>query len=459
MKHEQAPARSMKASMGVFAGQFFTSWEYPLWIIVGTIGLFGAVPTTRWYVILLYFFLSIIAAFFAVFHAVWQRNKALESLGFADVGYGHPRWIVEGPAPLMQKVIKIHAAGYAVADFHARREHLAMRFQNPIRGIHQPNVMSPIIHIELQKAVLSSSVSLLSMPFYSLQKDEFFLGMGDGGPVKRTLSEMIHMLVAGQTGMGKTTFLKQFMTTVIARIRNSHVCLIDMKGGIDYQAFAQAPNFEMATKLSEAERALIKIEALYDERVSYLEKKKKEKWADLHPKELQNESAFEGVPIGPIVLVVDELAELSKQATKGQVKSSLSERLSRLARLARAASIHVVLGTQRPDKSIIDMQIKENMHTKVCFYVPSVAASTLVVNDMSASTIGKIPGRAVLNENDAVDLKQKLILQSPIIENARIKEVIGQSPYLVGITPEDQRTILSNNAKGTHDSGPDVKGL
>lgn len=251
-----------------------------------------------------------------------------------------------------------------------------------------------------------------------LKLGEFFVGQSDDGLERLSLAEMVHLLIAGQTGAGKTQFMRQVLATVLTRTRHSHVCLIDMKGGIDYQHFLPSPNFELARSYEAAESVLASAQALFEKRRDYLLKKQKAQWKDLSMKELDQEKAFTDLPIGPVVIAVDELAELSKRATEKAAQSDLQEKIASLARLARFTGIHLILGTQRPDKSTLNMQSKDNLPSRVCFSVPSVAASNLVIGDMSASTLGNRPGRAVYRFRDSK------IIQTPLLGNPFLTQMM-----------------------------------
>jgi S-DNA-T family DNA segregation ATPase FtsK/SpoIIIE len=191
-----------------------------------------------------------------------------------------------------------------------------------------------------------------------------------------------------------------------------------MKGGIDFQPFMDVQNFRLVTSYDDAEIVLSEVLALFEARKELLLLKRKTNWAEMTMKELEHEPSMLGKPIGPVIVVVDELAELSKKATERTAKSSLQEKLATLARLARFTGIHLVLGTQRPDKSTLSMQSKDNLPTRVCFSVPSITASTLVIGDMSASTLGNIPGRAILQ------LSGNKTIQTPLIDNDELREML-----------------------------------
>ena len=89
----------------------------------------------------------------------------------------------------------------------------------------------------LKRSNIPSSLLFSALNLADLSQGEFYIGQSEDELLKLSLTKMVHMLVAGQTGAGKTQFIKQFITTVLTRTRSAFVCLIDMKGGIDFQAF------------------------------------------------------------------------------------------------------------------------------------------------------------------------------------------------------------------------------
>ncbi|MDR3607568.1 MAG: hypothetical protein P4M08_09325 [Oligoflexia bacterium] len=103
-------------------------------------------------------------------------------------------------------------------------------------------------------------------------------------------------------------------------------------------------------------------------------------------------------------------------------------------------AIHLVLGTQRPDKNTIDMQSKDNLPTRICFSVPSVTASTLVIGDMTASTLGNHPGRAVYQ------LSGSKLVQAPLISNPRLDTLLGQQTEMLKQAHYERKLLTSNPA-------------
>ncbi len=406
---------------GVFLSQATQNREYVYFLLLGSImdvALMVVVRPWGWaLVVILNLFIGVIA----IGTVVRRIERAFESLGLDfSKGFGSPRWLVDGKYPASQEVIRIQAAGYGPSDYSKYAEHISARLNQPVREIRKPSADRSILEVVLKRSYLPGLLRYSELPLGDLKPGEFFLGKSDDRFEKISLKQMVHMLVAGQTGAGKTQFLRQFIATVLSQSRESFVALIDMKGGIDFQAFLEVPNFKLVSKYTDAESLLAEVINLFEARKELLLLRKKTNWSELTLKELEHEPSMKGRPIGPVVVVVDELAELTKRAIERSSKSPLQSQLATLARLSRFAGIHLVLGTQRPDKSTLDMQSKDNLPTRICFSVPSVTASTLVVGDMSASTLGNLPGRAICQTTGSQ------VIQTPLIENPELKEMMDK---------------------------------
>ena len=419
-KNHKTPFQKFLRSAVVTFSQAFTNIEYFYFWLLGTLIGIAWLSIASPYGWMLLSFFNFIVAVSAVASVVGPVDKAFESLSLDFTqGYGRPYWIVKGKYPAAQDIIQINAAGYSKNDFERFSDQISSRLSQPIREIRKPSAKSSVIEIVLKRSEIKSALKFEELPLSSLKGGEFFVGQSDDGLEKLAVADMIHMLVAGQTGMGKTQFIRQVLATILYQTRDAHICLIDMKGGVDYQPFHGIPNFEMVTSYDEADTMLDDLIKLFEIRRDILNEKKKSNWNDLTHKELEKNPSIQGKPLGTVILAVDELAELSKKATQASAKSELQEKIATLARLSRFTGIHLVLGTQRPSKDVIAMQSKDNLPTRVCFSVPSVAASTLVVGDMSASNLGNHRGRAVYQSQSTK------IIQAPFARNEEIEKLMA----------------------------------
>lgn len=438
------PLRRFPRYFEILLSQSLMNRDYIYYWILSSIIAVAMVNATHWISWILFTFVMLLFGLAGIASCVYPVDKALETIGLDySTGYGTPKWLIDCKYPKKQDIIRISSAGYDAPDFEKFSNHLASRLRSPIKAIRKPSPSVPIIEIVLKRSSTPKVLPFSSLPLGELNQGEFFVGKSEDELVRLNLSKMIHMLVAGQTGSGKTQYLRQLIATLLTCTRQSHVCLIDMKGGVDFQSFIGVQNFELVTTHDSASVLLADVVKLFEKRRDYLLKKKKTNWAELSQKALLEDSDLKGLPIGPLVVVVDELAELSKKATQASAKSDLQNQLATIARLARFTGIHLILGTQRPDKSTIDMQSKDNLPTRVCFSVPSVTASNLVLGDMSASSLGNHPGRAVFQ------FQGNKVVQTPLIEDSTIesqmtslKEKLTQSKYA--------RVVLAENkAVGT----------
>lgn len=434
------PTDLLMRYLGVLFKQSAGNREYLYFWVLATMIDIVVIEAVRPWAWVLIAITNLLVGLIAIGSIVRPIDKAFETIGLDFTkGYGKPRWIVDGKYPAAQEILRINAAGYSAGDYERHIDHLSARLNQPIKEIRKPSPHTPIIEVLLKRSHLTDSLPFSELPLGEIKSGEFYLGKSDNGLEKLTLKSMIHMLVAGQTGSGKTQFLRQMMATILTHTRESFVTLIDMKGGIDFQSFMGVPNFNLVTSYDEAELLLSEVLALFEARKELLLFKKKTNWSEMTLKDLENEPSMKGKPIGPILVVVDELAELSKKATERASKSLLQEKLATLARLSRFTGIHLVLGTQRPDKGTLDMQSKDNIPTRVCFSVPSITASTLVIGDMTASTLGNIPGRAVFQ------LSGSKILQTPLIENLELTEILAKHSERLTNTNFDR--VIGRNIK------------
>jgi hypothetical protein len=448
---QQTVIGSVMRYAGVLAKQSTENREYLYFWILATLIDIAAAETTRPWAWAGIAGANLAVGLLAIGRIVRPIDQAFESIGLDyGVGYGKPRWIVDGKYPAAQDIIRVHAAGYSAADYEKHVNQLSARLSQPIKEIRKPSAVTPVVEVVLKRSHLPESLPYAELPLGDIHSGEFFVGKTDDSFEKLSLKGMIHMLVAGQTGSGKTQFLRQFMATILTQTHESFVALIDMKGGIDFQPFMDVPNFKLVTSYENAEILLGDVIALFEARKELLLYKKKTNWAEMNLKEVASEPSMKGRPIGPVVVVVDELAELAKKATERSVKSPLQEQLATLARLSRFTGIHLVLGTQRPDKGTLDMQSKDNLPTRVCFSVPSITASTLVIGDMSAYTLGNLPGRAIMQRTG------NKVLQTPLIGNAELEKMlaqhaerISQRGYGRGLGQEVGMHSLSSGKKAT----------
>jgi DNA segregation ATPase FtsK/SpoIIIE, S-DNA-T family len=214
----------------------------------------------------------------------------------------------------------------------------------------------------------------------------FPVGIGiDNKPIIVDLSDpnMAHTLVAGTSGSGKSEFLKTVVATLAKRNSPAHLSfsLIDPKrltfGIIRHSRFLKGP---VLFSLEDALLCLANAADEMDRRYEILLQEGLTKLSDRF--------ALGKKDIPFYVLVFDEFADLVHSGR--EEKKKFEALVSRIAGKGRAAGIHLVLATQRPDRETVSGLIKANLLLKICFRVTNAVNSTIVL-DQSGSE--KLLGR------------------------------------------------------------------
>jgi S-DNA-T family DNA segregation ATPase FtsK/SpoIIIE len=132
-----------------------------------------------------------------------------------------------------------------------------------------------------------------------------------------------------------------------------------------------------------------------------------------------------------IVLVIDELAELTDKDAQSDI--------NRIARLARAAGIHIVAATQRPDATLFKDFAKTRalLPGRLCFTVADDTNSRIVLGTDAAHKIPKdIPGRAVWK------WETEIIVQSMYLSTREAEKLLKSIPCKGGMIFEQSTTRL-----------------
>jgi S-DNA-T family DNA segregation ATPase FtsK/SpoIIIE len=196
-------------------------------------------------------------------------------------------------------------------------------------------------------------------------------------------SNTCHILVAGTSGSGKSEWLKALVTSIAQRNPPAHlrIALVDPKV-LTFSGLADSPYLwrPVATDIASALGILTDAIAEMDSRYHLLAQ---EGLVSLHDRfgEGRTDTPF-------LVVVFDEFADLI--LTGRNERRQFEEMVARLAGKGRAAGIHLVLATQRPDRTVVTGLIKSNLPMKVCLRVANAANSQIVLGEAGAeSLLGK----------------------------------------------------------------------
>jgi energy-coupling factor transporter ATP-binding protein EcfA2 len=219
---------------------------------------------------------------------------------------------------------------------------------------------------------------LLTCPPKFAGEPAFPVGVGVAGNVEwlnLSDSEACHLLVAGTTGSGKSEFLKSMLAGLAARLEPGQLKfrLIDPKR-VTFNVAANCPYLggPVVNDGDEALEALRECAEEMERRYLLLQQRGVD-----HIRHLKGPDA-----VARWVVVMDEFADLMvDKATKKQ----LEPLLKRLGAKARAAGIHLILGTQRPDASVVTPVLRANLPGKIGLQVGSERESKLFLDEPDAA--------------------------------------------------------------------------
>jgi len=199
-----------------------------------------------------------------------------------------------------------------------------------------------------------------------------------GKPVIADLSRMPHVLIAGQTGSGKSVCINAFLGSILFRAAPSEVklILVDPKR-VELTNYSGIPHL-LAPVIIEPDKvvsALRWIQAEMDRRYKLFAQ------AGSRNIDAFNEmSGFQALPY--IVLMIDELADIMLFSPV-----EVEDLITRIAQMSRATGIHMVLATQRPSVDVITGLIKANIPCRIAFAVASQVDSRVILDTQGAEKL------------------------------------------------------------------------
>lgn len=252
----------------------------------------------------------------------------------------------------------------------------AIRMEAPIPGKRAVGIEVP----NIKPATVRISSLLQSSEFAAVKSPLGFVIGKDiaGKPIVADLAKMPHMLVAGQTGSGKSVMINTFITSLL--YRNSpadlKLILVDPKQ-VEMAPYQDIPHL-LTPVINEPEKCISALKwavAEMERRLRAMAEVGKRNIG-----EYNNLKKEEGMPY--IVIVIDELADLMMMAAR-----DVEALIVRLAQKARAAGIHLVLATQRPSVDVITGLIKANVPARIAFTVASQVDSRTIIDQMGAEKL------------------------------------------------------------------------
>ena len=355
--------------------------------------------------------------------------------------------IISGPSVTRYEIepargVKVQSITRLADDIALNMRAKSIRMEAPISG-----KAAVGIEVENESRQMMNFREIVDSKEFKDHKSKmaFTVGRDIGGkPVVADLAKMLHMLIAGATGSGKSVCINTIICSILYKARPEEVrmILVDPKM-VELGNYNGIPHLliPVVTDATKATAALNWAVSEMTERYKKFAAAGVRKIAEYNKVMRQQKKKEEILP--QIVIVIDELADLMMVAS-----SQVEDAICRLAQLARAAGMHLVIATQRPSVDVITGLIKANVPSRIAFTVSSQIDSRTIIDTPGAE---KLVGNGDMLFKPQ-DLNKPKRIQGPYIDDDEVERILEYVRGQAG-TAEYSQEVIDHIEQGTSYQG------
>lgn len=404
--------------------------------ILGAVsGMFGTTFVTS-------IFLSIpVLIVFAIIHKIkylpYQRKEEeyhsiFMEIGFADASGAYPVYLCEEESTYLKTVTFL--SRIPLSGWEHMQPVLEKFFFKKIANISISPKSNTIVYVNLVIRELPETAYWNDRYIFDdeLQNRNIVaLGLNYEGIVTMDFTQTPHTFVAGETGSGKSNILKCMIYQCL--VKGHEVKLIDFKRGVSFSAFD-----EYVETYADYEPILTVLQELVRETNQRLDLLRENRVEDM---EHYNEIATGDSKLKRIVVFIDELAELMRSGARQENKEMINC-LETLTRLSRATGINLVMGIQRPDATIINGQIKNNVSMRICGRFVDPEPSRIMLGNDRATQLPQVKGRFLIKDGNCKEFQAFYIFDTTMTCTSTIKKRAKQDT--IPKAPEEPQKVDFN---------------
>lgn len=316
-----------------------------------------------------------------------------------------------------------------------------------------PNYEDGVVSIEVpnkQRQFVQLGCMLSGDTYVNAKSSSIMFAMGkDAGnrKVYGDISKMIHLLVAGSSGSGKSVFLGSLIISLIYKYspEELRLILIDPKK-TEFVLYNNLPHLMINEIITDANKAVQSLNWAIGEmnrRYGLFEQMSRSGTYVVNLDQY-NSHLEKAERLPKIVIIIDELADLMLAA-----KKDIEDKIQNLTQKARAAGIHLVVATQRPSTDVITGVIKSNLPTRIAFAVATDVDSRVILDQSGAQ---KLLGKGdFLYTMQGVNTPVRV--QSAFISSEDSQRVVNFIKANNEAYYDESATAFINNTRGSSEGG------